>query len=166
MSAREAWSTLENLYLGSSLENVFMLLQDFNRLSQRSNQSAIQFINTVMAAATDLRHLGEDVSNQHIRSQILANLLPEYESLVTTLTHSSGRMDLKHLKEAILTYEKKLATRKPVPVSAPPITLPSTPVASSTLVAYASTTTHIESIPYADRKCTECGKTGHLVEKC
>jgi len=26
MSAREAWLTLENLYLGSSLENLFMLL--------------------------------------------------------------------------------------------------------------------------------------------
>ena len=66
MSAREAWLTLENLYLGSSLENLFMLSQDFNRLSQRSNQSAIEFINTVMVAATDLRHLGEDVSNQRI----------------------------------------------------------------------------------------------------
>ena len=118
-----------------------------------------------MAAATDLRHLGEDVSDQRIRFQILANLLPEYEPLVTTLTHSSGRTDLKHLKETILAYEKKLATRKPVPVPAPPITLPSTPVASSTSVAYASTAMHIKSIPYADRKCTECGKTGHLVEK-
>jgi len=35
MSAREAWLTLENLYLGYSLQNLFMLSQDFNRLSQR-----------------------------------------------------------------------------------------------------------------------------------
>jgi len=157
MSAREAWLTLENLYLGSSLENLFMLSQDFNRLSQKINQPAIQFINSVMAAATDLRHLGEDVSDQRIRFQILANLLPEYEPLVTTLTHASGRSDLKHLKEAILGYEKKLAMRKavPRPVLPNPITLP------STSVAYASTATS-----NADRKCTECGKTGHLVDRC
>jgi len=166
MSAREAWLTLENLYLGSSLENVFMLSQDFNRLSQKTNQSAIQFINSVMAAATDLRHLGEDLSDQRIRFQILANLLPEYELLVTTLTHASGRSDLKHLKEAILGYEKKLAMRKPMPgpILSNPITLPSTSVAYASTAT--STATSTEKPPYADRKCTECGKTGHLVDKC
>jgi len=77
----------------------------------------------------------------------------------------SSRSNLKHLKEAILAYEKKLATRKLVPGPAltpvvPPITLP------GTSVAYASTATSTEGIPYSDRKCTECGKTGHFVDKC
>lgn len=40
-----------------------------------------------MAAATDLRYLGEDASDQRIRFQILGNLLPEYDALVTALTH-------------------------------------------------------------------------------
>jgi len=77
----------------------------------------------------------------------------------------SGRSDLKHLKEAILAYEEKLAMSTLVPGLAltpvvPPITLP------GTSAAYASTATSTEGIPYSDRKCTECGKRGHLVDKC
>jgi len=61
ISAREAWLTLENLYLGPPLEKLFMLSHNFNRLSQKTNQSTIQFINTVITAATDLRQIGEDL---------------------------------------------------------------------------------------------------------
>lgn len=59
----------------------FHVVPKFNRLSQQVGQPAIQIINSVVVAASDLRYLGEDVSDQRIKFQILGNLLPELEAL-------------------------------------------------------------------------------------
>jgi len=96
---------LENLYLGSSLELVHAV-REFQQTVSEGCHSVHKHCYGGSNRPPAFR------SDQHIRFQILGNLLPEYEPLVPTLTHVSGRSDLKHLKEAILAYEKKLATRK------------------------------------------------------
>ena len=80
MTARQAWLTLENLFQSSSTANIFQLTMTFNR----PGQPVLSFINEVVTLAMDLRHLGEGLSEQKIKWQILANLLPEYASLVRT----------------------------------------------------------------------------------
>ena len=107
---------MEEIFHSSSTANVFQLASAFDNLRQGADQSVLSFINDVLTAASDLKHLGEDISDQKIKWQILANLLPEYAPLVTTLTnvdrdHLSGsrhetiypclfeRFRLRHLRD-------------------------------------------------------------------
>jgi len=96
---------LEDLFQSSSSANVFQLTLTFNSL-QRPGQPVLTFINEVIAAATDLKYLGEDVSDQKIKWQILANLLPEYATLVMTLTDidhgGNNGLQIKGIREACI----------------------------------------------------------------
>lgn len=102
-------------------------------------QQVKRFINSVAVAASNLQYLGEDVSDQRVKFQILGNLLPEFEALVTTLTYAGDASrydDLRRLREAILAHEKKLAAKNLLAASpaAPPAITPSIP--SLTLLVY------------------------------
>ena len=102
MTARQAWTSLEDVFQSSSTANIFQLTLVFNTLHQRVGQPVFTFINDVVAPATDLRYLGEDVSDQKIKWQILVNLLPEYASLVTTLTNldrDDDPLDIRDIQE-------------------------------------------------------------------
>lgn len=58
MTAKEAWETLADVYNSASLSNIFRLTAEFNSIKHLPAQSALEFINAVIAAATDLRFLG------------------------------------------------------------------------------------------------------------
>ena len=87
MSAYDAWASLADLYQSSTLGNVFRLTAEFNAMKQQPGQPAIQFVNAVCAAASDIRCLGEDLSDQKVKWQILGNLLPTFDALATTLCY-------------------------------------------------------------------------------
>ena len=59
----------------------------FNTLAQGKDQSALSFINHVVGAANELRDLGEDISDQKIKFQLLGYLHPEFDSLVRSKAH-------------------------------------------------------------------------------
>ena len=140
MTARQAWTSLEDVFQSSSTANIFQLTLAFNTLDQRVGQPVLTFINDVVAAATDLRYLGEDVSDQKIKWQILANLLPEYASLVTTLTNldrDDDPLDVRDIKESCMREERIMNRRAavlllqqpPAPITAPPAPPAPAPVA-------------------------------------
>lgn len=59
MTIREARLVQENPYLGTSMENLFMLSQESNNFTQKDSQPAIRFTNVVIATAISSRYLGE-----------------------------------------------------------------------------------------------------------
>lgn len=79
MRTREGWTTLSNLNHSTTLSNVFRLTIKFNTLTDQPGQSALAFINQAVAAANQLKDLGEDVSKQKIKFQILGHLRPEFD---------------------------------------------------------------------------------------
>jgi len=112
-------SALADVYQSSSLSNVFRLTTEFNSIKHIPGQPALESINAVIAAATDLRFLGENIHDQKIKWQLLGNLLPEYAGLVTALTNldtEENPMSIEELKVRILTEERMLIHRKVLPV--------------------------------------------------
>ena len=163
MTARKAWTALEAIYHSSSTANIFQLTVAFNTLRQRPDQSVLSFINVVISAASDLKHLGVDVSDQKVKWQILANLLPEYAPLVTTLTNldrDHDPLDIADLRESCLREERiihrcALLSQPAVPVPAP---IPSASDTTAPSVALAASSRPI--------RCHECGVLGHTVRDC
>lgn len=64
MSAKQAWTTLEELFQSSSSANIFQLTLTFNSLHQQLGQPVLAFINIneVISAASDLKYLGDETS--------------------------------------------------------------------------------------------------------
>ena len=174
MPARLAWTSLEDVFQSSSTANIFQLTLAFNSLYQQVGQPVLMFINDVVADATDLRYLGEDVSDQNIKWQILANLLPQIASLVTTLTNldrHDDRLDIRDIKESCMREERIISWRAAVLLlqqpPAPTTTAPSAPALAP--VAYAASSsinTSTASTSTSARCCEECGLSSHTVQTC
>ena len=82
MTAREAWSLFEDLYQSATIPNLLDLHTRFASLHQRPGQPAFQFITEVTSLATEIRNMGDDLSDQKIKFHILGHLLPEFAPLV------------------------------------------------------------------------------------
>lgn len=160
MTAYEAWKLLRELYQNTSIANLLDLNTRFSCLTQKVGQSAFQFITEVVSLANEIRDMGDDISDQKVKFQILGHLLPEYAPLVTTLTNMDGAtlaLDLKTLREAILREERTIAKNKgqsaPNPLAAhtpaPVPVLPSIPVANASRIV-----------------CSACNTPGHSVNSC
>ena len=74
MTARQAWTLLEDVYHSASSANIFRLTIAFNSLRQKPEQPILSFINDVIAAATDLKLLGEDVNVSNSRFWPISSL--------------------------------------------------------------------------------------------
>ena len=162
MSTRQAWSTLADLYHSATLGNIFRLSISFNALTQKPDQSALSFINQVVAAAHELRDLGEDLSDQKIKFQVLGHLRPEFDSLVTTLSTvdtDASPLSLKSIRDSILREETTIARKK----GRDPVVLqPLTPQP----VVYASASQTRQTRPSSGRKCPACGWGNHSIHDC
>jgi len=152
MSAREAWETLADVYQSSSLSNVF------NSIKHIPGQPVLEFINSVLAAATDLRFLGENIQDQKIKWQLLGNLLPEYAGLVTALTNldtDESPMNMEELKGRILTEERMLIDRKVLPDHHTPHVTQMPPPTSV-----------YSAVEKKTKRCPACGVPNHQEIEC
>ena len=164
MTARQAWDTLAELYQSASLGNIFRLTLEFNSLKQSPGQPAIQFINSVWNAASELRFLGEEVSDQKIKWQILGNLLPAFGPLVTTLSNidkPDAPTAIASLREAILREERQIAIRSLS--STPTVNPSSTPVPASATSTMPPPTT---AFPSNTQRCPFCNLRSHTADNC
>jgi len=162
MSAREAWDTLADVYQSSSLSNIFRLTTEFHSLKQIPGQPAIEFINTVLAAATDLRFLGDNLHDLKIKWQLLGNLLPEYAGLVTALTNldtDDNPMTMEELKARILTEERMLIHRNVLPNHHAPQPHQPPPPPPPPPAVYSAVTNTMT-------RCSACGVQNHHENEC
>lgn len=167
MTAYLAWSTLANLYHSNSRGNLFRLTTAFHSLAQENGQSALGFINKVITAASELRDLGEDVSDQKVKFQILGHLCPEFDSLVTTLSTvdtDDQPLTIKDIREAILREELTISRKKTriLQTQTPPL-----PLTPATAAPTNSTATAFPAVSPSSRpRCTSCGIRSHSTENC
>ena len=115
MTEKEAWSALAQLYQSPSRGNIFRLTTIFHSLHQQADQPALSFINQVITAASELKDLGEDISDQKIKYQILGHLAPDYDSLVTTLSTvdtDNSPLTVREIREYILREETTIKQKK------------------------------------------------------
>ena len=147
MSAKHSWDTLASLFQSLSLSNIFRLTIEFNALKQRPDQPAMQFMTCVCTAAADLRSLKEDGSDQMIKWHILANLLPSYHALVTTLSNIDTEdrpLTVQSLKEAVFREERQI---QQTPSAVAP-TAPAPPATSLPAPVYAAAAKPVPVPPY------------------
>ena len=105
----------------------------------------------MVTVANEIRNLGDDLSDQKIKFQILGHLLPEFAPLVTTLTNLDGQgrdLDLRSLREAILREENSLQKRQE---NIPPKT-PAAPTLPPVQMAHAT---------QSSSGCSHCGNLRH-----
>jgi len=74
ISAREAWETLADVYQSSPLSIIFRLTTEFHSIKHIPRQPAPEFINTVLAAATNLRFLGDNIQDRKKKMAALGKL--------------------------------------------------------------------------------------------
>ena len=153
MTAYDAWTLFADLYQSATVPNLLDLNTHFAALQQRRGQPAFQFITEVTSLAAEIRNMGDDISDQKIKFQILGHLLPEFAPLVTTLTNLDGQtreLDLRTLRESILREENAIARRLGSDRDKqPPPALPAFPLAHSAQIG-----------------CSHCGNSRHSVEQC
>ena len=114
MSTDQAWSTLADLYHSVTLGNIFRLSISFNALTQKLYQLVLSFINQVVVATHKLRDLGQDLSDQKVKCQILGFLRPKFDSLVTTLSTmntDATPLSLKAIRNSILREETTIGRK-------------------------------------------------------
>ncbi|RPB21350.1 hypothetical protein L211DRAFT_443734 [Terfezia boudieri ATCC MYA-4762] len=112
---------------------------------------------SVCTTASELRFLGEDLSDQKIKWQILGNLLPEYNALVTTLSNidtPTTPMTVAAIREAILREERQILLKKnPKQLTIPNLSL------STSFISQAQQNTALS-------KCPTCGRKSHTEKEC
>ena len=156
---------LGNLGQSSCLSNIFRLATEFNSIKHISGQPALDFINTVLAAATDLRFLGDNIQDQKIKWQLLGNLLPEYAGLVTALTNldtDENPMNMEEVKVRILTEERMLIHRKVLPDHNAPPRIPQPPPPSQ----MPPPTSVYSAVEEKIQRCSACGVRNHQESEC
>lgn len=168
MTASLAWSTLADLYHSTSRGNLFRLSTAFHSPSQENRQSALAFINKVVSAASELRDLGEDVSDQKVKFQILGHLCPDFDSLVTTLSTvdtDDQPLSIKDIREAILREELTISRKKSrLPASTTTTIPPSNPATSAPTNNAAAAFPAVS--PGRRPRCTSCSVRSHSAENC
>lgn len=158
MSAAQAWRVLKELYQSSSLGNIFRLTAEFTSLRQKPGQPSIQFINSVLSAAAELRYLGENISENKVKWQILGNLHSDFNGLVTTLSNIdsvAAPLDIKAVRESIMREERQISLNKERLEA-----LPRSEKRVQPEVVFKT------SEKKEERNCTDCGGNSHTQERC
>ncbi|RPB21005.1 hypothetical protein L211DRAFT_851889 [Terfezia boudieri ATCC MYA-4762] len=107
----------------------------------------------VTAVASELKLLGEDISDQKIKWQLLGNLLPEYSPLVTTLSNmdtEQSPLDIQTVKKSIIREEKSISINTERKKEIMKIPSTSIPIHSATKAS--------------NEVCTNCGKPMYFQE--
>ena len=179
MTAYEAWTLLQELYHSASIANLLDLNNRFACLRQKVGQTAFQFITEVVNLANEIRDMGDDISDQKVKFQILGHLLPEFAPLVTTLMNIDGAtlsLDMKTLREAIIREEHSLARNKETttgtpstinPAIQPSGTLNVLPVVSQNQAPMPTLApSPVANASRTQTGCTTCSNPRHSTEYC
>lgn len=97
VSAKQAWDTLREQYLNSSLSTINRLLDRFNNQRMTRDQSASQFINSVKSIANDLKSTGEPISDKVLFNKLIRGLPSTFDQLKCTLNVQMGSLTLSTL---------------------------------------------------------------------
>ncbi|XP_076285580.1 uncharacterized protein LOC143211633 [Lasioglossum baleicum] len=103
------WAKLVRIHEQKTVSNKMLLLQKFHGHRMESNESVVQHVSRVQNIASQLKDLGEAVSDTAIMAKVLGSLPSKYNALQTTWDSvPEARQTLDNLLERLLKEERRL----------------------------------------------------------
>lgn len=108
-TAREMWAKLGSIHEQKSASNKLLLLQKFHEYRMNPNESVVQHVACVQNMATQLKDVGEKISDAAIMAKVLGSLPSRYNALQTAWDSvSEDSQSLENLLERLIKEEKRL----------------------------------------------------------
>ena len=108
-TAKQMWDKLVRIHEQKSVSNKMLLLQKFHGHRMESNESVVQHVSRVQNMASQLKDLGEAISDTAIMAKVLGSLPVKYNALQTawdSVPEESQTLD--NLLERLLKEERRL----------------------------------------------------------
>lgn len=83
-TAKEMWDGLKNMYDQKSSSSKLLLRQKFHESKMKSNETVIEFVTKIQNLVSQLKDVGEVISDIDVMAKILGTLPSKYNTLVTS----------------------------------------------------------------------------------
>ena len=108
-TAKQMWDKLVRIHEHKSVSNKMLLLQKFHGHRMESNESVVQHVSRVQNMASQLKDLGEAISDTAIMAKVLGSLPVKFNALQTAWDSvPEERQTLDNLLERLLKEERRL----------------------------------------------------------
>lgn len=149
-TSSEMWKKLFTLYEPSSQVSVHLVQQKFFNMS--FEEPVMKFISNIEEVCSQLRNFNEAPSEKMIITKILLTLPEKYRHFVSAWESvPEGQQCLKELTSRLLVEEERCNQSEPT-------------ASSSAFVSRSGFQKKKQN--NSDRKCFECGKSGHIKSEC
>lgn len=109
ITAKDMWDKLGNIHEQKSASNKLMLLQKFHEYRMNPNESVVQHVSRVQNMATQLKNVGENISDVAVMAKILGSLSSRYNALQTAWDSvAENNQTLGNLLERLIKEENRL----------------------------------------------------------
>lgn len=82
-TAKQIWDNLKNMYDQKSAHSKLLLRQKFHECRMNSNETVIEFVTRIQSLTSQLKDVGEVISDIDVMAKILGTLPSKYSTLVT-----------------------------------------------------------------------------------
>src|SRR6218665_2420439 len=108
-SAKDMWKQLKKVHERSNLSSKMYLRKKLYKMRLQDDQNMQEYISVVLRLVTQLRGVGEEVSDQQVATLLLCGLPDEYETLITALeARDEDELKLEYVKNKLVdAYKRK-----------------------------------------------------------
>jgi hypothetical protein len=107
-TAREAWDTLAKIYKAKSNAMKLQLKRELNALKKLAAEPLTMYAGRAKNLRDQLKAAGSDIKDEDVALSLLAGLPSEYETIVTILEASDGKLDLDEMLSKLLPVEQRV----------------------------------------------------------
>jgi hypothetical protein len=107
-TAREAWDTLAKIYKAKSNAMKLQLKRELNALKKDAAEPLTMYVGRAKNLRDQLKAAGSDIKDEEVALSLLAGLPSEYETIVTVLEASDGKLDLDNMLSKLLPVEQRV----------------------------------------------------------
>ncbi|XP_063370326.1 uncharacterized protein LOC134658603 [Cydia amplana] len=146
-TSKEAWTNLVKVFEDSGLARKVLLLRKLHRIELSTFSTMTEYIQETMALVQQLADINKVIEDGEVAEILLSGLPKDYETLVTNLETVSMTSTLSSeiVRTRLLQEEARRADASP-----------------SNGTAFMSKPSSVPNL----RRCTYCGKNGHLKKSC
>ena len=149
-TAKAAWDTLKKVYEASSNARKLQLKRELNTLKKDAAETVTAYVTRAKDLRNQLATTGYEVKDEEVVLSVLTGLPSEYETIVTILESSDGKLVLNDLLPKLLTVEQRI---KPEETKA-------------YYTKWPGTRDQGDFTRNEARECYYCHKKGHLKKDC
>lgn len=161
-NASEAWNALENIFQQRSTARRLKLKRQLNSLKKLPSESISKYVARAKELRSDLRKIGEDVSEDSLCCSVLSGLPTQYDTIVEILEALNQGLTLEDVVPKLINVEEKNAKESGVVQASALMSRGQ----ASPQARRGGANMHKPSNPHHEKRCHYCSKKGHLIANC